>query len=296
MNSALEEYNLINTCNIENFSANDNIVTCDIMGGLGNQLFIICTTIAYAIQHNKKNNFYFYYKKSYGNRPSYWDTIFFRLSSHLIYSEIIIDENNIFIEPDLSYHIIPDNIVKLHGYFQSEKYFKNQMDGILKILDITSFQNTIRNKMIVDKNVIYISIHFRLGDYKAGNSIYVIQSNEYYERCISYLVNKINTSFTLLCFYEKNDSSTVTIMIDKLVKKYPFISIIHVPNYNLEDWEELVLMSCCNHNIIANSSFSWWGAYLNPFVTKLVCYPSAYYKNDFSTKDLYPSEWIKIDS
>jgi hypothetical protein len=64
----------------------------------------------------------------------------------------------------------------------------------------------------------------------------------------------------------------------------------------LADWEQLLLMSCCHHNIIANSTFSWWAAYFNSWKDKIVCYPSVWFGNiaNHDTKDLCPEEWIKI--
>ena len=68
------------------------------------------------------------------------------------------------------------------------------------------------------------------------------------------------------------------------------------------DWKQMVLMSCCNSHIIANSTFSWWGAYMNNSNDKIVCYPSKWfgkaiidseYHDDY-VKDIFPSEWIKI--
>ena len=64
------------------------------------------------------------------------------------------------------------------------------------------------------------------------------------------------------------------------------------------DYEELILMSLCKHNIIANSTFSWWGAYFNTNPAKIVCYPSIWFGPDVThnTKDLCPESWTKIEA
>jgi hypothetical protein len=80
------------------------------------------------------------------------------------------------------------------------------------------------------------------------------------------------------------------------MKKFPDISF-HKANDEMEDWEQLLLMSCSDHNIIANSTFSWWAAYMNLNPDKVVCYPSMWFgtaNNHLNTKDLFPPQWTKI--
>jgi hypothetical protein len=64
----------------------------------------------------------------------------------------------------------------------------------------------------------------------------------------------------------------------------------------LFDWEQLLLMSLCNYNVIANSTFSWWGAYFNENIGKKICYPSVWFgpKAGHNTTDLFPKDWVKI--
>jgi len=73
---------------------------------------------------------------------------------------------------------------------------------------------------------------------------------------------------------------------------------MHVPDMEkMADWEEMVLMSCCHDHIISNSSFSWWGAYLNPSPTKRVVYPSTWFGpalTDHHTHDLCPPDWVRM--
>ena len=69
---------------------------------------------------------------------------------------------------------------------------------------------------------------------------------------------------------------------------------ILICDYNIEDYEQMLLMSLCQHNIIANSSFSWWGGYFNNNLEKNVCYPSVWNGSTNETQDLFPENWNKI--
>ena len=67
----------------------------------------------------------------------------------------------------------------------------------------------------------------------------------------------------------------------------------------IEDWKQMLMMSCCHHNIIANSSYSWWGAYLNKYEYKIVCYPDVWFGPAMRSTyvcDLFPPKWQKINN
>jgi hypothetical protein len=297
--SSLSTYSSFYT--IEHF--NDTIelpqfVTCDIKGGLGNQLFMVFATMAYAKQNNK--NVWFEYKNKYHGvtvRNSYWDNLFSSLST-MISNEPPIFFNTIYKEPFFNYSSIPNHYNKLEGYFQSEKYFKSYYPEIVEQLQFYRQRDKMIKELQLEKYTLRVSIHFRIGDYAKLESYHPIQKYDYYYKCLSYLMSNINSPIHLFCFYEETDFERVQPSIIELQKIFPSITIVHVPTFKLQDWQELILMSCCHHHIIANSSFSWWGAYINPYQTKIVCYPSVWFGSSLTnnTSDLCPPEWIKINS
>jgi hypothetical protein len=147
-----------------------------------------------------------------------------------------------------------------------------------------------------------ISMHFRLGDYKKIQHVHPLATYEYYERALNNIlttdnnVNNINNINKVLYFCEDDDEQDVLVTIYKLKEKFTTCEFERGDN-TLKDWEQMLLMSLCKHNIIANSSFSWWGAYFNSNKDKIVCYPSKWFGDSIghNTKDLCPEEWLKID-
>jgi hypothetical protein len=140
-----------------------------------------------------------------------------------------------------------------------------------------------------------ISIHFRLGDYKALRWFHPIMNYEYFEGALDHIMlqrSNHETPVRVLYFCEQEDNEYVGSKIALLHQKYPDIVFLKVDD-TIEDYEQMLIMSCCDHNIIPNSSFSWWGAYLNQSNNKIVCYPSVWLA-DHSHEDIIPPTWTRI--
>lgn len=276
------------------------MITCNLVGGLGNQLFQIFTTISYAIKIKEK--FVFFKTESTGGgstkiRNTYWENLLYRLKPFLTLNfenyKLIKEKEFIFndVISEINDNKINNNIC-LYGYFQSHKYFQSYYETIYKMLDIEKQKKAIiKSSGIWKENT--VSMHFRLGDYKEFPNIYPILTYEYYKKAFTHIQKHNSYNLHILFFCEDGDLDEVNIIVEKLKIDFPHNFICRAPN-TLKDWEQMLLMSCCNYNIIANSSFSWWGAYLNTNYDKIVCYPETWFVNNTDTRDLCPLEWIKI--
>jgi len=275
--------------------------TCNLLGGLGNQLFQIFTTISYAIKSKEK--FVFLNSVSIGSgitkvRNTYWNNLLYKLKPFLsndFFNYVVVREagftfNDIISE--INNNKINNNTC-LYGYFQSYKYFQDNYELIYKMLDINKQKETVIKSSGIWNIKNTVSIHFRIGDYKLFPTVYPILTYEYYKKSFSYIQKHNLCYLNIWIFCEDEDLEDVNIIIEKLKIDFPH-NFIHIAPNTLKDWEQMLLMSCCNYNIIANSSFSWWGAYLNTNYDKIVCYPETWFVNNTDTSDLCPLEWIKI--
>ena len=285
------------------------MLTCNLMGGLGNQLFQIFTVISYAIKY--KHMFKFIGTEELGGdgstkRKTYWKTFLFKLSGFLMeeypHFDIVLNEKG------FSFKELPQDILSynnltiiVRGYFQSYKYFQENYDIICRILNIAEKRLDVLEEVVDKYHSMQflekgISLHFRLGDYKKSPDYHPIMSPEYYKNALQYIINKIDYIPNVLYFCEDEDVESVNETIQLLKNEFPTIEFERATN-TLDDWQQMLLMSCCNHNIIANSSFSWWGAYFNVNNNKIVCYPSVWFgraMSDVDVSDLFPHEWVKI--
>ena len=279
------------------------MITCNLMGGLGNQIFQIFATISYAIK--SKSQFKFINVESLGGgsttvRNTYWKTFFSNMRPFLMPSMPAV---TVIRESGFPYNELPvremiNKDVLIYGYFQSYKYFQDNYNIICRMVGINKMKEALLLKLNLSNDYMEnnISMHFRIGDYKKIQEYHPLATYEYYERSLQYLQTQNPTkTFNVLFFCEDVDYDEVAVIINKLTVKFPSYNFARASN-TLSDWEQMLLMSCCHHNIIANSSFSWWGAYFNAFTDKRVYYPSAWFgpaaRND--TRDLCPGDWIKI--
>lgn len=180
--------------------------------------------------------------------------------------------------------------IYLNGFWQNEYYFKDYINVIRKDFYIKGELSKnfllLKNKT---ENSESVAVHIRRGDYVVNqetNNFHGTCSLDYYKQSISLIKERIAKP----CFYIFSDDIN-------WVKSNLRLSndVVWISDYKINDVEELILLSLCKHQIIANSSFSWWGAYLNENPEKIVIAPQRWINDDrYNTSNMTPSSWIKI--
>jgi len=307
------------------------------MGGLGNQLFQIFTVISLSLKNSTPFFFFNEFQIGNGEngstiRYTYWNTFLANLKVFLkektmfnMHSFVAHRESKFEFNYE-TYELVPGENVHdlLIGYFQSYLYFhkykkqickligldKRKLELIHKIkrltIDETKIDETNNNNNNIDFDNT-IALHFRFGDYLKLQHIHPILSKTYYENALNYIMNCSSNniqSLTVLYFCEKEDiylaNKVITYLKTQLSDyKLNFKCIIDIDTIcDLSDWEQMLLISMCKYNIIANSTFSWWGAYLNENNSNIVCYPDVWFGKDVThnTTNLFPFHWTKISN
>jgi hypothetical protein len=210
--------------------------------------------------------------------------------------------------PERAFHFAPippfDRSVFLQGYFQSYLYFEKEKDAFFQYIRLREQQEKIRAfySDYFPENVITISMHFRIGDYQFLPDYHPILPFAYYQNALNVLVSKISSEkpIHVLYFCEKGDHVKIQDILESLEYDRENISLVHVED-NMEDWQQMLMMSLCDHHIIANSTFSWWGAYFHsprvPMEDPMILYPSLWFGPALQEKvvsDLFPKNWIQI--
>lgn len=183
---------------------------------------------------------------------------------------------------------LPKNTI-LEGYFQSEKYFKNIRTELINNFDyIKDAKAKIQHHIDLSRDSSSVSVHIRRGDYvtnKSAGEFHGILSKSYYQKAVKNISSKVNKP---LFFIFSDDIAWVKKNLD-MPKESIFI------DFNKRGIDDMRIMRSCKHNIIANSSFSWWGAWLGEYENKIVIAPKNWFKSkELDTSDVIPARWIKI--
>lgn len=297
------------------------MITCTIMGGLGNQLFQIFATMATGIRDGHKIIVPYSEVLTTGSivRYTFWETFLAPIKIFTnFYSPNLTNSELMSIRPHENffhnYICIPpvesNENIRLFGYFQSYKYFVDQQDQIYKLICLESQTETVRSEYYqLFSNVnsqegvdpYTISMHFRLGDYKYIQDCHNILPYDYYKNALEYImgvIGDISQPVRVLYFCEAEDNAYVGSIIQKLQSLDVCCNTVFMKvDDSIADWKQMLLMASCRSNIIANSTFSWWGAYFNQNDEKIVCYPSQWFGPVLSHNymgDMFPSDWKQI--
>lgn len=294
------------------------MVVVQLTGGLGNQLFQYATAKALSIHHNTELllDVSAYHRKEL---PDLEVPRNFELYNFAGVVEKLIQASEIQNEKQFSFlkerkieKILPNykrqvykepfyhfdanffrckQQVFLKGGWQSPKYFNNYADNIKSILQLKeTTYNKIKPKALTLENTTTVAVHIRRADYLRKPVIlewHGVLGKEYYAKAFEVLSKHTNIDKVL---YFSDDPEWVA---KELVSLMPGEIVSNEVSFT--PYEDFYLMQHCTHNIIANSSFSWWAAWLNPNPDKIVVAPQRWFnKAPLNTKDVYPEGWFKV--
>lgn len=287
------------------------MIVSKIIGGLGNQMFQYATARALTLRQSYElsldiSGFDDYKLHNYGlYHFDIIDSIYEKINLKAQFSSSILNqvynkfslsrkiscivEDGLKFNPSILY--CKDNVY-LDGYWQSEKYFKDFAANIRR--DFT-YKNPPKELNLLLMNEIdsveSVSVHIRRGDYVSNtqtNSVHGVCDFEYYQSATNYIESKLGKKINYFIF--SDDPAWVRANMEF---GHDAVYVDH--NDASNNFEDMRLMSACKHHIIANSSFSWWGAWLNPNEDKIVIAPKRWFKTTtLDSNDIVPDNWIRL--
>jgi hypothetical protein len=238
-------------------------------GRMGNFLFQAAACIGYALKHGLE------FSLPSKTKDPFWNPLYLQHLASSNYNQsredILINENG------HEYKEIPfkeewrDLQIVINGYYQSEKYFKEYRNEIIYLFN---FPYELKKDLV--------SIHVRRGDYLKLIEKHPPVTKEWYEKAMAMFPDKQFKFFSdeiKWCkdtFGHRSDCSFST---------------------NSTEVDDLVEMSCCEHNINSSSTFSWWSAWLNQNPDKIIVTPKKWFQDGWmgmNTNDIIPETWIKL--
>lgn len=187
-------------------------------------------------------------------------------------------------------YLVPSKGITFYfGGWPSEKYFLTDKSSISNSFNF-SIPNDLENTNHINRinTCNSVAIHVRRGDYLMGINLELfgrVCTKEYFKKAIGFIEHNVeNPHF----FVFSNDIEWVQLNLQ--MHNVTYVTC----NCGENSWMDMYLMSICKHNIISNSTFSWWGAWLNTNPNKIVISPSRYLNDDNGLTDVYPESWIKL--
>lgn len=180
----------------------------------------------------------------------------------------------------------------LKGYWQSERYYSGHEDAVRRALTFVTPPNA-ENARALDlvRSKPAVSLHIRRAAYVSVpkfNAIHGTCSPEYYERAVAHIAGRMDQEPVFFAFSDEPDWVRENIHI-------PFEMQVFGHNGGASNFEDMRLMSACRHHVVANSSFSWWGAWLNPDPDKMVIAPKRWFADpDMQQHDIVPEDWLRL--
>jgi len=295
------------------------MIITDLKGGLGNQMFQYAAGLALSLEKNTEHKVRIAHFKTYGGinpeTPRELRLTAFNVDLDIaseeeikhvrfpypVISHILSLANFYLLVHDyIKYPIVLNKNSKdiyLDGHFPSEDYFKKFADVIHKEFTLkeelqTKEFNDFCSKIAKDGEK-SVSVHIRRGDYVTNayaSKHHGVLEVDYYERAINLLKEKYGNLKPYVFTEFKED-------IEWVKKNMPFLGddVTYMKDYDFDSAQSMIIMSKCKNNIIANSSFSWWGAWLNQNNDKIVIAPKSWLKNgDGRNKRIVPEDWTRI--
>lgn len=284
-------------------------------GGLGNQMFQYALLKSLASKNRNVAGSLGHYIKPSGKRPFCLKNVFknvsFYMVDEMVFEEInrqwkeikqnereltkfLTDYPNRFFWVEDPVGVYDKHIYETHnctfvGFWQTEKYFIQIKEELIK--DFQFFEgekvlSALKKMFCVSEK--YISVHVRRGDYLKNPEIYGdICTEQYYKKAIQLIKKKI--SDPVFVFFSDD--------IEWVKNRFWSDDAIYIEESmfkHYQAWYDMCLMSCCSHNIIANSTFSWWGAWLNNRVDRIVIAPRKWANGQYDLLDICPESWVRI--
>jgi hypothetical protein len=293
------------------------VVIVRLIGGLGNQMFQYAAGRALALHHRTVlkldlSGFVSYPLRTYGlshfniqeefatqqevahitgvDRTGLRKRVFWRVQHLLPYYRRCAFQEDTLRPYDANIRRTPCDVY-LDGYWQSEKYFADVADTVRREFQLREEPSAPSVDLAHHIQAVEaVSVHVRRGDYVSNprtHQVHGVCGLDYYRRCIEYIERRTERP----TFFIFSDDPAWT--REHLRPEHPTVHVTH--NGAARDYEDLWLMSQCGHHIMANSSFSWWGAWLGDHPGQRVVAPRRWFSHSaHNTRDLLPTDWVTL--